>query len=279
MIGYKKVLHGVPVENLTFLKPQKLGRNHHKVPEYIKGMAGKYPSVITDYVLSHYRINIDMREIWVQEQFKEVPECRYRSSIGKIGFSIERPLLTELLESYYGGTTLPSKDTPPVSASENRMRERLGVDIAKICARILLIGTSVDDIDTSISTYEEVVWSYRVEFVFCSLATGVESSICLYLDAQIADELTRHLTDEPSSPAAENVGQRITQLPVQLDCVLASAQMPLSSVLALQVDDILMVRLLDRCEVHIKQQKLFYGAVSEDGGSLFLTSLDSVKSQ
>ncbi|MOA55665.1 hypothetical protein D3C78_1794940 [compost metagenome] len=55
--------------------------------------------------------------------------------------------------------------------------------------------------------------------------------------------------------------------------------MPLSSVLALQLGDILMVRLLDRCEVHIKQQKLFYGAISEDDGALFLTSLDSVKNQ
>lgn len=279
MIGHKKVLHRVPVEHLTFLKPEKLGRNYHKVPEYIKGMTGKYPRVITDYVLSHYRINVDMRDIRIQEHFKEVPECRYRSAIGKVGFSIERPLLTELLESYYGGTTLPSKDAPPVSASENRMRERLGVDIAKICARLLLSGTPLDDIDTSISAYEEVLWSYRIEFVFCSLATGVESSIYLYLDSQVTDELTRRLTDEPSSPAGEGVGQRLTQLPVQLDCVLASTQMPLSSVLALQLGDILMVRLLDRCEVHIKQQKLFYGAISEDDGTLFLTSLDSVKSQ
>ena len=55
--------------------------------------------------------------------------------------------------------------------------------------------------------------------------------------------------------------------------------MPLASVLALELGDILMVRLLDRCEVHIKQQKLFHGAISEDDGALFLTSLDSVKSR
>ncbi|AXM98865.1 FliM/FliN family flagellar motor switch protein [Pseudomonas plecoglossicida] len=279
MIGHKKVLHRVPVEHLTFLKPEKLGRNYHKVPEHIKWMTGKHPRAITDYVLSHYRINVDMRDIRIQEHFTELPECRYRSAIGNVGFSIERPLLAEFLESYYGGTTLLLQDTPPVSASENRMRERLGVDIAKICVRLLLSGTPLDDFDASISAYEEVLWSYRIEFVCCSLATGAESSIYLYLDSQVADELTRRLTDEPSTLASDGAGRRITQLPVQLDCVLASTQMPLSDVLALQLGDILMARLLDRCEVHIKQQKLFYGAISEDNGALFLTSLDSVKNQ
>lgn len=279
MIGHKKILHRVPAEQLTFLKPQKLGRHYHKVPAYIKELTGKYPKVVSDYVLTHYRINIDLCTVRVDEHFSAVPECRYRSAIGKIGFSIERPLLTELLESYYGGTTLPSQDAPPVSTSEDRMRERLGIDIAKICARILLGGVPLEHIDASVSAYEEVHWGYRVEFVFRSQASGYESSICLYLDGAVVDELTRRLTDAHPATAAEPTVQRIHELPVQLDCVLASAQMPLASVLALQLEDILVMRLLDRCEVHIRQQKLFHGAISESDGSLFLTSLDSVKSQ
>lgn len=201
------------------------------------------------------------------------------TGIGKIGFSIDRPLLAELLESYYGGSTPPAQDEPPVSASENRMRLRLGIDISKICARILMGGVPLGHIDTTVSTYDEIHWGYCVEFVFSSLATGIESSVHLYLDAQVVDELTRRQSEAQPSTTTEHAGHRIAQLPVHLNCVLARAQLPLSSVLALKVDDILMVRLLDRCEVHIKQQKLFHGAISEDDGSLFLTSLDSVKCQ
>lgn len=37
-----------------------------------------------------------------------------------------------------------------------------------------------------------------------------------------------------------------------------------------------MIRPLDRVEVRINQQKLFRGAIFEDDGTLFLSSLDSV---
>lgn len=278
MIGHKKVLHRVPAEQLTFLKPQKLGRHYHKIPAYIKELTGKYTTVISDYVLTHYRINIELCEVRIDENFSVTPQCRYRSAIGKIGFSIDRPLLSELLESYYGGTTLPSQDAPPVSTSEDRMRERLGVDIAKIWTRIMLGGVAVQHIDASVSAYEEIHWGYRVEFSFRSQASDSVSCICLFLDGALIDELTRMVSDANPATAAEPTVQRIQDLPVRLHCILASAQMPLSTVLALRPDDILLMRLLDRCEVHIKQQKLFHGAISESDGSLFLTSLDSVKS-
>ena len=115
--------------------------------------------------------------------------------------------------------------------------------------------------------------------MFCSTATQLVSSVFLSLDAHAVDELTRRLSDDQPSSQSDGAGYPIAELPVHLDCVLARAHMPLGKVLALQVDDILMVRLLERCEVHIKQQKLFHGAISEDDGALFLTSLDSVNSQ
>ena len=61
--------------------------------------------------------------------------------------------------------------------------------------------------------------------------------------------------------------------------MVAAAQMPLAQVLALQLDDILMLRPLDRYEVRINQQKLFRGTIFEEDGALFLTSLESVNPQ
>ena len=276
MTRYRKVQHQVPADGLLFLKPEKLGRYYHKVPVYIKKLAGKYPRAISDYFLSHYRINSDLREVIVLEARHPAPQCRYNTAIGKIGFSIDRPLLSELLESYYGGSARPAQDEPPISSSEDRMRTRLGVDISTICARILMGNIALGTVDSTVSTYEEIHWAYSIEFVFCSTATHLESSVFLYLDAHAVDELTRRLSEDSLAPQAEGGGNHIVGLPVRLDCILARAQMPLACVLALQVGEILMVRLLERCEVHIKQQKLFHGAISEDDGALFLTSLDSV---
>lgn len=105
MTGYRKVQHQVPADDLLCLKPEKLGRYYHKVPIYIKELAGKYPKALSDYFLSTYRINSDLLEVVVHETQQPDPQCRYMTAIGKIGFSIQRPLLSELLESYYGGST------------------------------------------------------------------------------------------------------------------------------------------------------------------------------
>ena len=95
----------------------------------------------------------------------------------------------------------------------------------------------------------------------------------------MVDELTNHLAGPPPERLSGNPVDHIKHLPVRLDCVIASVRMPLSQVLGLQLDDILMVRPLDRYEVRINQQKLFRGTVFEEDGALFLTSLESVKSQ
>tara|TARA_R110000868_G_scaffold410008_3_gene696857 strand:- start:6883 stop:7722 length:840 start_codon:yes stop_codon:yes gene_type:complete len=277
MTGNAKVHHGVPAESLTRLKPQKLGRHYHKIPMYIRELSSKHPRVISDYFLRNYRINLELNKVMVHEQRSEAAECIYRSALGKVGFSIDRALLTEALECYYGGTSLPSHDTPPISTSEQRMRSRLGIDIAQIFARSILAGATFGDLKPYENAYVETLWEYIAEFQYTSHITGVSSSIFIYLDTHLVDELTSRLTHPSTSQLIGNPVEQIKHLPVQLDCVIASLQMPLSQVLDLRLGDILMVRLLERCDVQINQQKLFRGAILEDDGSLLLTSLESVK--
>lgn len=277
MTGNAKVHHGVPAESLTRLKPQKLGRHYHKIPMYIRELSSKHPRVISDYFLRNYRINLELNKVMVHEQRSEAAECIYRSALGKVGFSIDRALLTEALECYYGGTSLPSHDTPPISTSEQRMRSRLGIDIAQIFARSILAGATFGDLKPYENAYVETLWEYIAEFQYTSHITGVSSSIFIYLDTHLVDELTSRLTHPSTSQLIGNPVEQIKHLPVQLDCVIASMQMPLSQVLDLRLGDILMVRLLERCDVQINQQKLFRGAILEDDGSLLLTSLESVK--
>lgn len=277
MTGNAKVHHGVPAESLTRLKPQKLGRHYHKIPTYIRELSSKHPRVISDYFLRNYRINLELNNVVVHEQRNDGAECIYRSALGKVGFSIDRALLTEALECYYGGTSLPSQDTPPISTSEQRMRSRLGIDIAQIFARSILAGATFGDLKPYENAYVETHWEYIAEFHYTSHVTGVNSSIFIYLDTQLVDELTSRLTHPTASQFIGNPVEQIKHLPVQLDCVIASLHMPLSQVLDLRLGDILMMRLLERCDVQINQQKLFRGAIFEDDGSLLLTSLESVK--
>ncbi len=279
MTGNAKVHHGVPAQSLTVLKPQKLGRHHHKIPQYIKESTNKNPRLIGDYFLRNYRINLELNRIDVQEERGEEPDCIYRSAMGKVGFSIDRALLTEALECYYGGTVIASQDTPPISTSEQRMRNRLGMDITDIFARSILSGETFGKLDSYRNDYEETSWEYVAEYEYISHITGSRSSIYLYLDTELVDELTSRLAGPPVPRLPGNPIDHIKHLPVRLDCVVAAAQMPLAQVLALQLDDILILRPLDRYEVRINQQKLFRGTIFEEDGALFLTSLESVNPQ
>jgi len=279
MTGNAKVHHGVPAQSLTVLKPQKLGRHHHKIPQYIKESTNKNPRLIGDYFLRNYRINLELNRIDVQEERGEEPDCIYRSAMGKVGFSIDRALLTEALECYYGGTVIASQDTPPISTSEQRMRNRLGMDITDIFARSILSGETFGKLDSYRNDYEETSWEYVAEYEYISHITGSRSSIYIYLDTELVDELTSRLAGPPAPRQPGNPLDHIKHLPVRLDCVVAAAQMPLAQVLALQLDDILMLRPLDRYEVRINQQKLYRGTIFEEDGALFLTSLESVNPQ
>lgn len=279
MTGNSKVHHGVPAQSLTVLKSQKLGRHHHKIPQYIKESTNKNPRLIGDYFLRNYRINLELNRIDVQEERSEEPDCIYRAAMGKVGFSIDRALLTEALECYYGGTIIASQDTPPISTSEQRMRNRLGMDITDIFARSILSGETFGKLDSYRNDYEETSWEYVAEYEYISHITGSRSSIYIYLDTDLVDELTSRLAGPAPARLPGNPIDHIKHLPVRLDCVVASAQMPLAQVLALQLDDILMLRPLDRYEVRINQQKLYRGTIFEEDGALFLTSLESVNPQ
>ena len=279
MSGNSKVHHGVPAESLAVLKPHKLGRHHHKVPHHIREATNKNPRLIGDYFLRNYRINLELNRVDVQEQQNEEPDCIYRSPMGKVGFSIQRGLLAEVLECYYGGTLVPSQDTPPISTSEQRMRNRLGMDITDIFARSILAGDNFGPLESYENDYEKTEWEYVAQFQYVSHLTGSHASIFIHLDAGLVDELTSRLAAPPVPRAEGDPVDYIKHLPVRLNCVIAAVQMPLEQVLGLQPDDILLMRPLDRYEVRINQQKLFRGTIFEEDGALFLTSLESVNSQ
>lgn len=277
MSANAKVQHGIAADSLTRLKPQKLGRHYHKIPVYIRELTSKHPRILSDYFLRNYRINLELNKVVVHEQRTAPAECVYRSVLGRVGFSIDRPLLTEVLECYYGGVVLASQETPPVSTSEQRMRSRMGIDIAQLFARTVLAGSTFGNLSAHDSTYDEIQWEYIAEFQYTSHLTNNLSSIFIYLDTQLVDELTSRMANPSASAPLGNPIEQIKQLPVQLDCVIAALQMPLSQVLQLRLDDIIMVRMQERCEVMINQQKVFRGTVFENDGALFLTSLESVK--
>lgn len=275
MTGNPKVLHDVPADKLLRLKTHKLGRHYHKVPIFIKESSSKHPRIIADYFLRNFRITLELIQVNVHEDCPREPALRLCSPLGRIGFSIDRALLAEVLESYYGGTALAG-ELPPPNTSELRLGERLGKEVADLFGRMLLGGKSIGALERYENAYEEVHWEYVAEFRY-QTPSGLQGSLFLFLDPDVVDELTSQVNDRPAPRQACDPVAQIKQLPLHLDCVLASLQMSLADVLALRPGDILMTRLREPVEVCINQHPLFRGSIFEESGSLFLTSLESVK--
>lgn len=286
MTGNMKVHHKMAVDQVTRLKPHKLGRHIHKIPQYIRDLINKHPRVISDYFLRNYRVNIELERVTVHELHSLDADNLFQCELGKVGFAMDRSLLAEVLECYYGGTGMPGSSKAlsadkeePISQSEQRMRNRLGMDVAQIFARTLLGGESFGKLQNYDNAYEEVEWEYVAELHYHSHITGVDSSIFIYLDTHLADELTERLVPPSRAPMELplDTEELLLQLPVRLTCVIGAAQIPLQQTLSLKPGDVIPIRMRDRCEVAVNQQKLFRGAVFEDDGSLFLTSLEMVK--
>lgn len=277
MIGISKVQHDVPPDSLIRLKPHKLGRHYHKVPEYIVEVANKYPRLVSDHFLRHFRTHLEQKSVTVSETIVDQPDCVFRSAPGRLGISIARPLLSHVLECYYGGVGVPGDEVSPISASEQRIRERLGRDIAGIFGRALLKGTDLEALEPYDNAYDLPEWDYQVSFVFENHVSASSSTICLYLDHKIADLLISKMAAPRTPHRTSDPMANMKRLPVRMDCIIASLEMSLAEVLALQPDDIVMIRMPERCDVHIAQQKLFRGAIFENDGALCLTSLESVK--
>src|SRR5690606_41114078 len=97
-------------------------------------------------------------------------------------------LLTEALECYYGGTLVPSQEAPPISTSEQRMRNRLGLDLTYIFARSILGGETFGALERYQNDYEETDWEFVAEFEYISHLTDSRSSVFIHLDTDLVDE-------------------------------------------------------------------------------------------
>ena len=77
------------------------------------------------------------------------------------------------------------------------MRNRLGMDITDIFARSILSGETFGKLDSYRNDYEETSWEYVAEYEYISHITGSRSSIYLYLDTELVDELTSRRPARP----------------------------------------------------------------------------------
>ncbi|WPP00046.1 FliM/FliN family flagellar motor switch protein [Pseudomonas sp. HR96] len=277
MIAQPKVQHRLAREDLTLLRPDKLGRHYHQAGQRIREAFGKQPDLLADHFARHYRTPLQWQGITLHEQAPQPAACQYRWRDTRLGFAADRALLGELLERYYGGAPLPTAapEEAKASASEQRLRDRLGEQLLGLCGRLLLGEPAMQRLERYPGK-DEGNWEFTVQLEVVNPVSGLRASLWLYLDEPMVDAIIRHAPRRSAGVVSPPAPVAIEALPVRLQCVLLRLPMPLAQVLALKPDDVLLVRLPERHAVCINSLNLFTASLAQHAGALVLTSFDSV---
>ncbi|WP_145500250.1 FliM/FliN family flagellar motor switch protein [Yersinia bercovieri] len=275
-----RVYNSDSLPDILALDINKLGRPYHKIPKIVGDYFAVIETEISLYFLRKYRINITLSDI----KFKS--DCSYKntqvliSQIGHIGFDIDRALLLNILNDYYGLTkekniTSPVGDSP-ITKTEERLKNKLSLEITELILNQPVFGEPLA-IKNSNST-PIMNWSYRMDFW---LKDFENCGFTLLIDLPHVDRLLNTLKTKQKEEnkklqtlSSKQFDLLISKLPVQLTSQLSCSELTFSELIELREGDIIFATLPERFPVLIGKQHLFNAVVTESRGKLFLSEFN-----
>lgn len=217
----------------------------------------------------------------------------YADPLGRIGLAMPRALVLRLLRCRYGAADAPAApDLPealdgPVTASEERLSHKLGLQLVQALARRIDTGmpppgaAAADTATPALAFVEESAlpagpWQLELELVEPQ-NDGVHP-LRFSLDERwlhrLLDRLSqgRTLAREPAGMPAQPLAH---QLKLRLVTRLVQQRLPLGAVLDLQPGSVLPIP-QPAAVVLVKESPLFSASVAEHKGRLWLTAFQDL---
>ncbi|CNH45594.1 FliM/FliN family flagellar motor switch protein [Yersinia pekkanenii] len=257
----------------------KLGRPYHKIPKIVGDYFAVIENQISLYFLKKYRVNITLKDI----KFKA--DCHYKnaqilsSQIGNIAFDIDRTLLLNILNDYYGLTKenniTPSLDNTPITQTEERLKNKLSIEIAILIMNQPVFGEPL--VIKSNNSTSIVKWSYRMDFLLKDYENG---GFTLLIDTPHVDRLLNTLNTEQQGEKKTQAlsiiqfDRLVSQLPIRLTSQLSCSNLTFAELMELKEGDIIPTFLPERFPVVIGKEALFSAVVTESRGKLFLSEFN-----
>ncbi|WP_145534844.1 FliM/FliN family flagellar motor switch protein [Yersinia thracica] len=257
----------------------KLGRPYHKIPKIVGSYFAVIEKQISLYFLRKYRINITLKDI----KFKT--DCHYNnaqtlsSQIGNIAFDIDRTLLLNILNDYYGLTKEKNMvsivDNTPKTQTEERLKNKLSIEIADLILNQPVFGEPLVIKNTNSTPI--VNWSYHMDFL---LKDYENIGFTLLIDTPHVDRLLNTLhtgikeEKKTQTLSVTQFNQLVSQLPIQLTSQLSCSELTLFDLMAIKEGDIIPASLPERFPVFIGKKPLFSAVITESRGKLFLSEFN-----
>lgn len=269
--------HDVP--NVMKLEMNKLGRPYHKVPKIFTDKFDILDARLGTYFLKKYRVNVSLNGLDFEMDCSHKHAIIFATEFGNIGFDIDRPLLLNVLNDYYGlnndSGNITTDNKMPVTKTEERLKNKLGAELS-----CLFLNCDIFSSRLKIKTdYSAVInkWSYKLTFRLEGYSEG-----CLYilLDNHHIDKLLsmfrtpsdEAVNDEPLSSAI--LEKLINHLPLRLTGRLSTSSLTVAELVDLKAGDVLPISLPERFPVFIGKEQPFTAVIAEDRGKLFLSEFN-----
>lgn len=282
--------HATPT-SLQVLDPRTLGRPVHRLDAFTQRFKIDLDDVFAGSLNRRYRAGFRVESVTMSRDAVASPDgARWQAwsaGVGRIAFSVERPVLLSVLHYRYGlpsanalseGGTVRPPDTPE-TATEARLAESLGLQLAGVLARC------IDTLHDAAAITEPVAFTpvpgvvrqpagWTLVVTIREPAHAVDGTLRLCLDDAWVARLLRQLTPQREhKQASQAAGSPLPALPVTLVGRLLEKELPLGQVLDLRVGDVIPVH-VGPADVLVDQARLFQATVAEHQGKLCLTSFD-----
>ncbi|BET61184.1 FliM/FliN family flagellar motor switch protein [Yersinia pseudotuberculosis] len=275
-----KVYNHDPRPDIVSLEINKLGRPHHKIPKIVNSYFSIIESEISLYFLKKYRINITLDDIKFQTNCSHKNAKMLTSQMGNIAFDIDRLLLLNILNDYYGLSqekkTTTTEKLSPLTKTEERLKNKLGLEITDLFLNQPFFGEHL--IINNSTAALIACWSYRIDFF---LKDYHKSGFSIFIDAPHIDRFINTIKTKSEKSVEKNVSlsekqleHLVKKLPVTLTSQLSNINLTLAELMALKEGDIISASLPEYFPVFIGKEALFSAAITENRGKLFFSEFN-----
>lgn len=279
------------------LDPRTLGRPVHLLAEFSRRFGADLSDFLRLGLNRRYGMQLEVGEVAMERAPVLEAGARWSvfgTSVGRIGLLLDRRLVLRVLHCRYGladaslvwSDKSGPQEAPPVTATEERLAQKLGQQlVTALASRIreglgqpgeaLAQAAAADDFSwlaASASPVGPWTLTLRIDDVAAGLHTDLRFSLD---DAWMGELLGRLAADRGAAaqPLPDDSRPLATRLQVQLVAQLLHRRMPLGEILDLRVGDTVPVS-LQATDVLVKDTRLFTATVAEHKGKLWLTAFN-----
>jgi flagellar motor switch protein FliM len=276
------------------LDPRTLGRPVHLLAEFARRFGSDLSDFLRLSLNRRYGMQLEVGEVVMERAPATDTGLRWAvfgSPVGRVGLALDRLLVLRVLHCRYGLGDTPlawadksgPRDAPPVTATEERLAQKLGQQLVTALASRIREGLgqpgealaqAAADSFCWLATSTAAMGPWTLRLRIDDMAADLHVDLRFSLDDAWMGELLGRLAVDrgaPQEPLPEDTRPLANRLQVQLVAQLLHRRMPLGEILDLRVGDTIPVS-LQATDVLVKDARLFTATVAEHKGKLWLTA-------